>query len=1305
MVSSYDELQFDVYWEMFISVIKSGAVKKVYCVIDGVDECSESSQIELLNAIDESFTVQSGSNLPPGTGLRLLLTSRITSRAWRLGRLLRMLDIQPSDVNPDIERFISFHIKRIIGAGVLPEDLSSTVEYILNGGAQGMFLWAALSLEDISRIDTGISLDGVLEQLQDVPRDVEGVYARVVEAIQSHEGHLKLAKIILGTLLFAFADLTLGALSIACNNRLQSSKTHSELQRHVDLRFDYSTKAACGSFLTISDGMVRICHHSARQYLLSPKAGSLNLKATEHHLRLTIVCLHYLLLDDIEVPEKLANVDAERFPFLPYAWKYWQRHLKASEDLVIECPSLIQRFFDPSKFPFKSRLKNIGLLKDNEDLSDTLILHSLAHFDLDNVLRFTKLNTSSPQRTIAIQQDFPPILILDTYPNAGDFHSRTALMYAAAAGSLDVIQLLLSLGADPNSRDSYGYICLHHAISCDSIGAMKALLPHVAAMDQWSSIRSSLLYTAAEHDRVDAMRLLLENGSELDSLSDGLHPLHGAASKGSSSAIRTLLDLRVDVDVRTSSSSWLTAGCTALHVAVHTDQNDTVRFFVSVGANVVAVDVGGRTALHTAAQKGNIDIAKFLLEHDAAIEAITQMGNTPLSSACEENQLPMARFLVEKGANINFAHPDRHPMLPSSIIRGNMEIAKFLIEQGIDLELSSTTCGTALLVAAGADRESLVTLLLDRGANPLCKEGGGLNILHQLATHGRVALLRRVLENPSHPRIESLDSDEWTPLHFAAWKGHRDFVLSLLDFGAAVDAKTGSGATALYLASDKGHLDVVDLLLESKAGVDIGQSDGWTPLFQAAGNGHLNIVKALIRAGADLHAETDAGWTVIHDPARKGHSTIVELLILKGLNPNVRGPDAWTPLLLAARYGQLSVVQTLLQAHVDLSLNLPDGTSPLHLAAEGKRFSAEGKHIVADGIYVQITELLLKHGMSASHSNDAGWTPLHHAACAGDIDVVTLLFNYNIDINARAKDSATPLYTAAQGNSLTVVDFLLLKGAAPNVAAENGSLPVIPAIARGNADMVKSLLRAGSNVAAKAKFGYTALHVATWFFDIPAIKHLIDHGADPRIRDGLGMSCLDWAWLHEPTFQSLGKWCDSYTPLSAAEKSLRFHLFILDFLKQPRETVEMPSTPSTQLAHAFLLIDQLEDAHVAFEQNIIDRETLQHNCDCSSCKRTTFEGKRYVCKTCMDTDLCSDCMEMYRAGTDVRGCVRHEFIEVPRPEWRTFEPGTVNQGGESVAEWLIRMRDKYETIYANLVHTHPDVAHFDETRNGIEDEQ
>ena len=143
------------------------------------------------------------------------------------------------------------------------------------------------------------------------------------------------------------------------------------------------------------------------------------------------------------------------------------------------------------------------------------------------------------------------------------------------------------------------------------------------------------------------------------------------------------------------------------------------------------------------------------------------------------------------------------------------------------------------------------------------------------------------------------DKHGWTPLHSAAFHGHKDVVQLLLDRGSDPNKANVGGQTPLHYAAMKGHKDVVQLLLDRGADPNKANEGGWTPLHEAAQNGHTVVLQLLLDRGADLNKANESGFTPLYTAAFAGHKYVVKLLLDRGADPDLTNDDGNTPLEMA----------------------------------------------------------------------------------------------------------------------------------------------------------------------------------------------------------------------------------------------------------------------------------------------------------------------------------------------------------------------------------------------------------------------
>jgi ankyrin repeat protein len=120
--------------------------------------------------------------------------------------------------------------------------------------------------------------------------------------------------------------------------------------------------------------------------------------------------------------------------------------------------------------------------------------------------------------------------------------------------------------------------------------------------------------------------------------------------------------------------------------------------------------------------------------------------------------------------------------------------------------------------------------------------------IHDAAKAGDLAKVKALLtDNPG--LVNEKTEIGWTPLHTAAFCGHKDVVELLLAKGAKVNAKDNGGETPLHWAATEGNKDVVELFLAKGAKVNAKDENSLTPLDLATGGVHRDVAELLRQHG------------------------------------------------------------------------------------------------------------------------------------------------------------------------------------------------------------------------------------------------------------------------------------------------------------------------------------------------------------------------------------------------------------------------------------------------------------------------
>ncbi|RYP67367.1 hypothetical protein DL770_008637 [Monosporascus sp. CRB-9-2] len=263
---------------------------------------------------------------------------------------------------------------------------------------------------------------------------------------------------------------------------------------------------------------------------------------------------------------------------------------------------------------------------------------------------------------------------------------------------------------------------------------------------------------------------------------------------------------------------------------------------------------------------------------------------------------------------------------------------------------------------------------IDEGMNRrayISQEPDQNKVLRVAARRGDVCLVDALLV--SRPEINTRSERGMTALHFAAFNGHVDVAVTLLEKGAKVDAKaegdisipfkvfgvkkflTMVGPEAIHLAIARRHMRVISALLEYQADIDAVDQDSKTPLLCAVHLGFDDLVSFLLDNGAHIDLEDIYSRTPLSLASMNGHEAIVKLLVENGANIEAMEYLNRTPLSLASENGHEAIVKLLLENGANIKLQDTYGRTLLTLASENGH-EAIVKLLVENGANIRLED-------------------------------------------------------------------------------------------------------------------------------------------------------------------------------------------------------------------------------------------------------------------------------------------------------------------------------------------------------------
>lgn len=192
-------------------------------------------------------------------------------------------------------------------------------------------------------------------------------------------------------------------------------------------------------------------------------------------------------------------------------------------------------------------------------------------------------------------------------------------------------------------------------------------------------------------------------------------------------------------------------------------------------------------------------------------------------------------------------------------------------------------------------------------------------------------------------------------------------------------------------------------------------------------------------------------------------------------------------------YKKKNLLDYFLKANVDVNFCEPQqGFSALHLSAFNN--------------CINCTEFLLRNGANVRLKN-VNYSPLHCAAFGNSPNTAKIL------LKSGADKTESVLITAVRANASECVQFFIENGFDVNVASENGLTALHVAADLGYENCLLMILnseRADVNIQTTERKD-SALHLAAENGFVNCVKHLIDKGANPNLKNSRQQTALHLA--------------------------------------------------------------------------------------------------------------------------------------------------------------------------------------------------
>ncbi|KAF0375118.1 Macrophage receptor MARCO [Gigaspora margarita] len=219
----------------------------------------------------------------------------------------------------------------------------------------------------------------------------------------------------------------------------------------------------------------------------------------------------------------------------------------------------------------------------------------------------------------------------------------TTLHFAAAAGHVEVIKILLECNSNINADGEYSKT----ALSC-----------------------------AAENKHTETVKYLLEveARNEQDFNKQYFYPIYFAAKKKYENVVKLLSEKTYDIK---------------LHYTAGKEDIEIVKFLSIFDTKHFIIDKLGRTPLHWAAFEGYNEMVKNLVENDIKlIEFVDNNKETALYEAVWNGHIKIVEFLYNQGAKTNCKNIHGWKPLHLAAISCQVDVFKFLKNKEVNFQMS-----------------------------------------------------------------------------------------------------------------------------------------------------------------------------------------------------------------------------------------------------------------------------------------------------------------------------------------------------------------------------------------------------------------------------------------------------------------------------------------------------------------------------------------------------------------------------------------------------------------------------------------
>ncbi len=313
--------------------------------------------------------------------------------------------------------------------------------------------------------------------------------------------------------------------------------------------------------------------------------------------------------------------------------------------------------------------------------------------------------------------------------NMQNREGNSGLIYASKMGNYDVVQVLLSHGANVHLKNAQMYdalMCACETVNNDHI--VELLLNAGAYVNTINACKLTPLSMACKVGAAKTVKLLLRHGAVVDQPHDN--------------------------------------GCSPLFLSCINGDIEIVTDLLIHGACVNRINVHGYSALLFACEHGHAHIVKLLIQYGADVNIQNSYGMSGLIFATQHLFYSIVDILLGSGCDVNIHDKSGKTALIYAVMSKNKTLISVLLAHQVDMTHADIDGNTALHFACRTGSVKLVSMLLNANSSALESINCCGNSCFMIACEfAYISVCKALIYHNVDPSIQNYDGDTWCEVY------------------------------------------------------------------------------------------------------------------------------------------------------------------------------------------------------------------------------------------------------------------------------------------------------------------------------------------------------------------------------------------------------------------------------------------------------------------------------------------------------------------------------------------------------------